>query len=65
MSSDYKRELFKVLKPSDEKIQHELELAIKMGKIILLEQVAEKIPNEIEPLLTPIFKNKGKIKILK
>jgi len=65
MSSDYKRELFKVLKPSDDKIQHELELAIKMGKIILLEQVGEKIPNEIEPLLTPSFKHKGKIKILK
>jgi len=60
-----KKQMFKILKATDEKISMELEAGIKFGKFVLLENVSEKLSPEIEPVLVPQFKRKGKNRMLK
>jgi len=43
----------------------ELELAIKYGKILLIENVGEKLSPEFDYVLTPQFRTRGKLKLLK
>lgn len=53
------------MKASDEKISFELEVSIKFGKSFLLENVGEKLSPELEPILTPEIKVRGKSKLMK
>jgi len=62
---DIKKELFKILKASDDKISNELEIAIKFGKWIIIENISEKLSPELDPILVPQVKHKGKTKLLK
>jgi len=58
-------QFFKILKASDEKISMELEVAIKNGRFVLLENVSERLSPELEPVLVPQIKQKGKNKSIK
>jgi len=58
------KSLFKVMKATDEKLSAELEMAIKLGKYVILENVGEKLSPELDPILTPQIKTKGKNKII-
>lgn len=58
-------QFFKILKATDEKISMELEVAIKNGRFVLLENVNERLSPELEPILVPQFKQKGKNKSIK
>jgi len=53
------------MKPTDAKLSSELELAIKFGKLVLLENVGETLSSELDSILTPVFKIRGKNKMLK
>jgi len=65
MCSEVKKELFKVIKPTDQKILNELEFSIKMGKWVLVEKMGETIHPDLEPIINPILKIKGKSKMIK
>jgi len=62
---DYKKELFKIIKPTDNKLANEVELAIKYGKLMLVENVGNILNSEFDPILTPVFKMRGKNKMIK
>jgi len=65
MGNDVKKQLFKVMKASDDKISNELEAAVKFGKWIMIENVNEKLSPELEPILVPEIKTKSKNKYIK
>mmetsp|Transcript_98262 Transcript_98262/g.211923 ORF Transcript_98262/g.211923 Transcript_98262/m.211923 type:complete len:90 (-) Transcript_98262:2991-3260(-) len=65
MGSDTKKQMFKVMKATDDKISNELEVAIKFGKWVVLENVNEKLSPELEPILVPQIKQRGKNKHIK
>ena len=56
MGTALRGNLFKVMKATDDKISNELEVAIKLGKWILLEGVTEKLSPELEAILVPQMK---------
>jgi len=60
-----KKQFFKVLKASDDKISSELEKAVRNGWWVLIEGVTEKLSPELEPILVPQIKQKGKMRLLK
>jgi len=62
---DLKKDLFKVMKASDDKLSSEIEMSIKFGKWLIIENMDEKISSEFESILTPQIRIKGKTKILK
>jgi len=53
------------MKATDDKISNELEMAIKFGKWVIIENVNEKLSPELDPILVPVLKSKGKTKLLK
>lgn len=53
------------MKATDDKISNELEMSIKFGKWLVIENVNEKLSPELEPILVPQIKFKGKSKLLK
>lgn len=55
-----KKTNFKVLRNGDEKTSTILEGAIKFGQSVLIEGVTEKLSADLEPVLVPQFKTKGK-----
>jgi len=59
------KEMYRVLRMNDDKLGSEMELAIKFGKLILIENVGESLNPELDPILEPQLKIKGKNKILK
>jgi len=65
MGLDVKKQLFKVMKASEDKISNELELSIKIGKWLMIENVNEKLSPELEPILVPQIKIKGRLKTIK
>jgi len=65
MAKGEKTNNFKIMKSNDEKISNELESAIKFGKWFIIENVNEKLSPELEPVLVPQFKIKGKTKSIK
>mmetsp|Transcript_98258 Transcript_98258/g.211909 ORF Transcript_98258/g.211909 Transcript_98258/m.211909 type:complete len:204 (+) Transcript_98258:641-1252(+) len=65
MGKEVKKQMFKIMKASDDKISNELEIAIKFGKWVILENVSEKLSPELEPILVPQVKVRGKSKTLK
>jgi len=62
---DLKKDLFKVMKATDEKLTSEIEMSIKFGKWLIIENMNEKVSSEFESILTPQIRIKGKTKILK
>lgn len=48
------------MKATDDKISNELEVAIRFGKWVLLENVTEKLSPDLEPILVPQIKVKGR-----
>lgn len=54
-----------MLKASDDKISSELEKAVRNGWWVLIEGVTEKLSPELEPILVPQIKQKGKMRLLK
>lgn len=58
------KENFVMCKYNDPKLSQELEYAIKYGKWILIENVTDNIPNELDYIINPKFKIKGSIKTL-
>jgi dynein heavy chain len=65
MGTDLKKQGFKILKASDDKISNTLEAGVKYGYWIMIEGVNEKLSPELEPILVPKIKTKGKNKTLK
>jgi len=65
MGLDVKKQFFKVMKASEDKISNELEMSIKLGKWIMIENVNEKLSPELEPVLVPQIKIKGRLKTIK
>jgi len=65
MCSDMKKDMFKVLKTTDQKILNELELSIKIGRWVLVEKLGEELHPDLEPILNPNIKIKGKSKMIK
>lgn len=59
------KDLFKVIKNNDDRLNIELENAIKFGKWLLIENVNETLSTELEPILNPQIKFKGKNKLIK
>lgn len=55
-----KKNNFKILRNNDEKTSTILEGAIKFGQTVLIEGVTEKLSADLEPVLVPQFKTKGK-----
>lgn len=55
-----KKTNFKILRNGDEKTSTILEGAIKFGQSVLIEGVTEKLSADLEPVLVPQFKTKGK-----
>mmetsp|Transcript_13790 Transcript_13790/g.11484 ORF Transcript_13790/g.11484 Transcript_13790/m.11484 type:complete len:192 (-) Transcript_13790:1086-1661(-) len=53
------------MKASDDKISSELEKAVRNGWWVLIEGVTEKLSPELEPILVPQIKQKGKMRLLK
>ena len=51
---------FKIVRINDEKTSTILEGAIKFGQTVLIEGVTEKLSADLEPILVPQFKTKGK-----
>lgn len=62
---DLKKDLFKVMKATDDKLTSEIEMSIKFGKWLIIENMNEKVSSEFESILTPQIRIKGKTKILK
>jgi len=62
---DIKKQFFKILKATDDKISSELEKAIRNGWWVMIEGVTEKLSSELEPVLNPQIKQKGKIRLIK
>lgn len=65
MSMDQKNDHYKILVANDDKLSKELEMAIKTGKWIIIENLIEKIPSDLDNILNPIIKVRGKGKIIK
>jgi len=53
------------MKANDDKIGNELEMAIKFGKWIIIENLGERLSPELDPILVPQIKPKGKTKLMK
>jgi len=65
MGVELKKDMFKVIKPTDQKILNELELSIKLGKWVLVEKMGETLHPDLEPIINPLWKIKGKCKMIK
>jgi len=65
LGMDTKKENFKVVKANDDKIYNELEISIKFGKWLVLEGISEILDHELDSVLAPQIKIRGKNKLLK
>ena len=57
---DLKKDLFKIIKATDDKLFSEIEMSIKFGKWLIIENINEKISSEFESILTPQIRIRGK-----
>ena len=62
---DLKKDLFKIMNATDDKLTSEIEMSIKFGKWLIIENMDEKISSKFESILNPQIRIKGKTKILK
>jgi len=65
MSIDIKMDQFKIMVANDEKLSKELEMSIKTGKWLIVENLNEKLPSDLDNILNPIIKTRGKGKVIK
>lgn len=62
---DKNREMFKVVNPGDDRLQFELESCIKYGRMLLLENLGDVLPDEFDKVISPVFRYRGKSRMLK
>jgi len=65
MSIDIKMDHFKIMVANDDKLSKELEMSIKTGKWLIVENLNEKLPSDLDNILNPIIKTRGKGKVIK
>lgn len=56
LCNDKNKDMFKIVNPGDERLQFELESAIKYGKMLLLENIGDSLPGEFDRIIAPQFR---------
>jgi len=65
MCLDQRNDSHRIMIANDEKLTKELEMSIKTGKWFIIENLSEKLPPNLEYIIQPQIKKRGKTKIIK
>lgn len=65
MCIDQRNDSHRIMIANDDKLTKELEMAIKTGKWFIIENMSEKLPPNLEYIIQPQIKKRGKTKIIK